>query len=128
MMRMIPPTSSAIEIGLFMILMATGQDQDARNDLRPLWGVTRQGVLCLQDSNLLWMAAGRDVRITPCACSRWMNSPMVRVECPMVNTVSGHFVRVSFRDGCASCLSEAGSRRNSTPSPRSSMLKSETSG
>jgi hypothetical protein len=58
-------------MGLFMILMATGQDQDARNDLRPLWGVTRQEVQRLQESNLLWMAAGRDVRIrgdarTPC--------------------------------------------------------------
>ena len=71
MMRMIPPTSSASEMGLFMILMATGQDQDARNDLRPLWGVTRQEAQRLQESNLLWMAAGRDVRIrgdarTPC--------------------------------------------------------------
>ena len=71
MMRMIPTTSSASEMGLFMILMATGLEQDARNDLRPLWGVTRQEVQRLQDSNLLWMAAGRDMRIrggarTPC--------------------------------------------------------------
>ena len=43
---------------------------------------------------------------TPRACSSWMNSPMVRVECPMVHTVSGHFVPVSFRDGCACCHSE----------------------
>jgi hypothetical protein len=95
--------------------MATGQDHDARNDLRPLWGVTRQEVQRLQDSNLLWMAAGRGVRITPCAWSSWMNSPMVRVECPMVNTVSGHFVPVSFRDGCASCLSEAVLTQEKTP-------------
>jgi len=102
-------------MGLFMILMATGLEQDARNDLRPLWGVTRQEVQRLQDSNLLWMAAGRDERITPCAWSSWMNSPMVRVECPMVNTVSGHFVPVSFRDGCARCLSEAVLTQEKTP-------------
>jgi hypothetical protein len=52
---------------------------------------------------------------TPCACSSWLNSPMVRVECPMVNTVSGHFVPVSFRDGCACCLSEAVLTQEKTP-------------
>jgi hypothetical protein len=112
--------------------MATGLRQDTRNDLHPLWGVTHQEMQRLQEFNFVWMVAGRDMRIrggartpclralkrlheaenaaetfTPCACSGWMNSPMVRVECPMVNTVSGHFVPVSFRDGCACCLSEA---------------------
>ena len=115
MIRMIPPTSSASEMGLFMILMATGLRQDARNDLCPLWGVTRQKVQWLQESNFVWMAAGRDVRITPCAWSSWMNSPMVRVECPMVNTVSGHFVPVSFRDGCASRLLEEVLTQEKTP-------------
>ena len=71
MIRMIPPTSSASEMGLFMILMATGPREGTRNDLRPLWGVTRQEVQRLQESNFVWMAAGRDVRIrgdarTPC--------------------------------------------------------------
>ena len=71
MMRMIPTTSSASEMGLFMILMATGPWQDMRNDLHPLWGVTHQEVQRLQESNFVWMAAGRDMRIrggarTPC--------------------------------------------------------------
>lgn len=39
MMRMIPPMSSASEMGLFIILMVASRDQDARKDLRPLWGV-----------------------------------------------------------------------------------------
>jgi hypothetical protein len=71
MIRMIPPTSSASEMGLFTILMATGPWQDMRNDLHPLWGVTHQEVQRLQESNFVWMAAGRDMRIrggarTPC--------------------------------------------------------------
>lgn len=72
MMRMIPPTSSASEMGLFMIIMAAGQDQDTRNDLRPLWGVTHQEVQRLQESNLLWMAATCESEATPehRACGR----------------------------------------------------------
>jgi len=68
MMRMIPPTSSTSEMGLFMILMAAGQDQDARNDLRPPWGVTHQEVQRLQESNLLWMAAMCGSEATPEHC------------------------------------------------------------
>ena len=33
---------------------------------------------------------------TPCACNSWMDSSMVRMECPLVNTVSGHFPQFRF--------------------------------
>jgi hypothetical protein len=75
MIRMIPPTSSASEMGLFMTLMAKGPRQDTRNDLRPPWGVTHQEVQRLQESNFVWMAAGRDMRIRGGARTRCLRAP-----------------------------------------------------
>ena len=80
MMRMIPPTSSASEMGLFMILMAARQAQDTRNDLRPLWGVTHQEVQRLQESNLLWMAAMCGSEATPRAAG--VGSPALDLHLP----------------------------------------------